>query len=150
MWILKWLPDWIFYVTLLAGVFGYLATYLLRFVPIPTIYMYKTPIQLGSIALIVLGTFMTGAIYDNNAWLDRVHEMEAKVAKAEEESKQANEKIDSKTEQTKTKIVQKQVIVKQYIDREVTKYDTKFLPGGECELPKPFIKALNDAAEPPK
>ena len=144
MWILKWLPDWIFYVTLLAGVIGYLATYLIKYIPVPFVYMYKTPIQLGSIAAIVIGTFMTGAIYDNNAWLDRVHEMEAKVAKAEQESKEANTKIDNKTQEAKTKIVEKQVLVKQYIDREVTKYDN------QCIIPKEFIKALNDAAEAPK
>mgnify|MGYP003343906682 FL=1 len=144
MWILKWLPDWLFYVVLLAGVVGYLATYLLRFIPIPMVYMYKTPIQLGSIALIIIGTFMSGAIYDNNAWLDRVHEMEAKVAKAEEESKQANEKIDEATKNQKIKIQEKQVVVKQYIDREVAKYDNT------CVIPKEFIKALNDASEPPK
>jgi predicted ATP-dependent protease len=144
MWILKWLPDWIFYVTLLAGVIGYLATYLIKYIPVPFVYMYKTPIQLGSIAAIVIGTFMTGAIYDNNAWLDRVHEMEAKVAKAEQESKEANTKIDNKTQEAKTKIVEKQVLIKQYVDREVTKYDN------QCVIPKEFIKALNDAAEAPK
>jgi hypothetical protein len=144
MWILKWLPDWIFYVILLAGVIGYLATYLIKYIPVPFVYMYKTPIQLGSIAAIVIGTFMTGAIYDNNAWLDRVHEMEAKVAKAEQESKEANTKIDNKTQETKTKIVEKQVLIKQYVDREVTKYDN------QCIIPKEFIKALNDAAEAPK
>jgi len=144
MWILKWLPDWIFYVTLLAGVIGYLATYLIKYIPVPFVYMYKTPIQLGSIAAIVIGTFMTGAIYDNNAWLDRVHEMEAKVAKAEQESKEANTKIDNKTQEVKTKIVEKQVLIKQYVDREVTKYDN------QCIIPKEFIKALNDAAEAPK
>jgi hypothetical protein len=144
MWILKWLPDWIFYGILLAGVIGYLATYLIKYIPVPFVYMYKTPIQLGSIAAIVIGTFMSGAIYDNNAWLDRVHEMEAKVAKAEQESKEANNKIDNKTQESKTKIVEKQVLVKQYIDREVTKYDN------QCIIPKEFIKALNDAAEAPK
>ncbi len=144
MWILKWLPDWIFYVILLAGVIGYLATYLIKYIPVPFVYMYKTPIQLGSIAAIVIGTFMVGAIYDNNAWLDRVHEMEAKVAKAEQESKEANTKIDNKTQEAKTKIVEKQILVKQYIDREVTKYDN------QCIIPKEFIKALNDAAEAPK
>lgn len=144
MWILKWLPDWIFYVTLLAGVIGYLATYLIKYIPVPFVYMYKTAIQLGSIAAIVIGTFMTGAIYDNNAWLDRVHEMEAKVAKAEQESKEVNTKIDNKTQETKTKIVEKQVLIKQYVDREVTKYDN------QCIIPKEFIKALNDAAEAPK
>jgi hypothetical protein len=144
MWILKWLPDWIFYGILLAGVIGYLATYLIKYIPVPFVYMYKTPIQLGSVAAIVIGTFMSGAIYDNNAWLDRVHEMEAKVAKAEQESKEANTKIDNKTQETKTKIVEKQILVKEYIDREVTKYDN------QCIIPKEFIKALNDAAEPPK
>jgi hypothetical protein len=144
MWILKWLPDWIFYGILLAGVIGYLATYLIKYIPVPFVYMYKTPIQLGSIVAIVIGTFMSGAIYDNDAWLDRVHEMEAKVAKAEQESKEANTKIDNKTQEAKTKIVEKQVLVKQYIDREVTKYDN------QCIIPKEFIKALNDAAEAPK
>ena len=87
---------------------------------------------------------MSGAIYDNNAWLDRVHEMEAKVAKAEEESKQANEKIDEATKNQKIKIQEKQVVIKQYIDREVAKYDNT------CVIPKEFIKALNDASERPK
>ena len=144
MWVLKFLPNWIFYFILLFGIIGYLATYLLRFIPIPFIYMYKTPIQLVSIALIVIGTFMSGAIHDNEAWLDRVHEMETKVAKAEQESKEANDKINTKTEQVKTKIVEKQLIVKQYIDREVAKYDN------QCVIPKEFIKAINDSAEPPK
>jgi DNA-binding protein YbaB len=141
MWILKWLPDWLFYVILLAGVIGYLATYLLRFIPIPLVYMYKTPIQLGSIVAIVIGTFMAGAIHDNAAWEERVHEMEAKMKVAEQQSIEANDKINSKTQEVKTKIVQKQVVVKQYIDREVTKYDN------QCVIPKEFIKAHNDAAE---
>jgi hypothetical protein len=141
MWILKWLPDWIFYVTLLAGVVGYLATYLLRFIPIPFVYVYKNPIQLGSIALIVIGTFMSGAIYDNNAWLDRVHEMEEKVAKAEQESKEANTKIDNKTEQSTIKIVEKKVLLKEYVDRVLTKqYES-------CVISKEFIETINKAAE---
>jgi DNA-binding protein YbaB len=144
MWILKWLPDWIFYVTLLAGVVGYLATYVLKFIPLPFVNMYKTPIQLGSIALLVIGTFMTGAIHDNNAWLDRVHEMEAKVAKAEEEAKAANVVIDKKTVEKVKVIKGKQIIVRQYIDREVAKYDS------QCVIPKEFVKAHNDAAEEPK
>jgi hypothetical protein len=146
MWILKWLPDWIFYIILLVGVAGLISTYLIRFIPIPQVYMYKTPIQLVSIAIIVFGTFMSGAIHDNNAWLDRVHEMEAKVAQAEQESKDANVKLDEATRNKKEKIVEKRVVVKQYIDREIVKYDTKFAPGGQCEIPKDFIQVLNKAA----
>jgi hypothetical protein len=141
MLILKWLPDWIFYVTLLIGVVGFLATYLLRYFPIPQLFMYKTPIQLVSVCLIVLGTFMSGAIHDNNAWLARVKEMEDKVAKAEQESKEANDKINEMVDNTKTKIVEKQVILKQYVDREIVKYDNT------CVIPKEFIDVYNKATD---
>ena len=93
---------------------------------------------------------MSGAIYDNDAWQSRVKEMEDKVAVAETQSKEENIKIVEKVV-TKTQVIRTrgEDIVK-YIDREVVKYDTKFAPGGECEIPKEFIKALNDAAEAPK
>ena len=99
---------------------------------------------------ITIGTFMSGAIHDNNAWETRVKEMEAKVAAAEMQSKEENVKIVEKVV-TKTQVIKTrgQDIVK-YVDREVVKYDTKFAPGGECEIPKEFIKAINDAAEAPK
>jgi hypothetical protein len=84
MWVLKFLPDWIFYGILFAGVAGLVVTYFLRLIPIPFIYMYKTPIQLASIAAIAIGTFMSGAIYNEHAWLERVRELEAKIAIAEE------------------------------------------------------------------
>jgi len=140
MWILKFLPDWIFYGIFLVGLIGFAATYLFKYIPVPFIYMYRKPIQIGSVLAIIFGTFMSGAIYDNEAWLDRVKEMEAKVAKAEVESREANSKIESKIETAKQKIVQKQVVVKQYIDREVVKYDNS------CIIPKEFVEVHNKAA----
>lgn len=151
MWLLQWLPNWIFYAVLLAGVFGLVASYLIRYLSfIPLLYVYKTPIQLGSIAAIVIGTFMAGAIHDNEAWEARVREMEAKVAAAEAQSKEENikivEKVVNKIQIVKTR---GEDIVK-YVDREIVKYDEKFAKGGVCEIPKEFIKAHNDAAEVPK
>ena len=140
MWILKFLPDWIFYAIFLVGVIGFAVTYLFKYIPVPFIYMYRKPIQISSVLAIIFGTFMSGAIYDNESWLDRVKEMEAKVAKAEEQSKEANTVIESKVESAKQKIVQKQVVVKQYIDREVVKYDNS------CVIPKEFIEVHNKAA----
>lgn len=150
MWILKWLPFWFFYVILGMGLVGLAVTYLLRFIPIPAIYIYKTPIQLVSIALIVLGTYMSGAISNEEAWLTRVKELEAKVEAAQVESTKENVKIETKFV-TKTQIVKErgQEII-QYVDREIVKFDTKFLPGGECEIPKEFIQMHNKAAEAPK
>jgi hypothetical protein len=150
MWILKWLPFWFFYAILGLGLVGLAVTYLLKFIPLPAIYIYKTPIQLGSIALIVLGTYMSGAISNEEAWLARVKELEAKVEAAQVESTKENIKIETKFV-TKTQIVKErgQEII-QYVDREILKFDTKSLPGGECEIPKEFISAHNKAAEAPK
>ena len=146
MWILQWLPNWLFYIMFFAGLLGFLATYLIRFIPIPAIYIYKTPIQIVSVILIAIGVYMSGAISNEEAWQLRVKEMEVKVAAAQVESAQENNKIDNKIADNQQKIREKQVIVKQYIDREIVKYDTKFVPGGQCEIPEEFISILNKAA----
>jgi len=150
MWILKWLPFWIFYAVLAVGLIGLAVTYLLKYIPIPAIYIYKTPIQLASVALIVLGTYMSGAISHEEAWLARVKELEAKVQAAQVESEKENIKIETKIV-TKTQVIKErgEEIIK-YVDKEIVKYDTKFLPGGECEIPKEFIVLHNKAAEAPK
>ena len=148
MWIINWLPDWIFYGIFFAGLLGLLATYIMKFIPF--VYVYRTPIQAVSILAIAIGTYMSGAISNEEAWQARVNEMEEKVAAAEVQSVKENIKIVEKVV-IKTQIVRArgQDII-QYVDREVIKYDTKFAPGGECEIPKEFIKALNDAAKAPK
>lgn len=140
MWILKWLPDWIFYGSLLVGLLGYTSTYLLRFIPIPAIYIYKTPIQIVSIALVVIGTFMSGAIHNEAAWVARVKEMEAKVAEAEQKSEKVNVEIQTKVV-TKTQVIKEKgdEIIK-FVDKEVVKYDNT------CVIPDEFIEAINKAA----
>ena len=141
MWILKWLPDWIFYAIFLAGLIGYAATYLLKYIPIPFIFVNRKPIQIVSVLAIIFGTFMSGAIYDNQAWLDRVKEMEEKVAAAEAQSKQENVKIVEKVV-TKVQVIKERNndIIK-YVNANLVQYDET------CKIPQPFIEALNRAAE---
>lgn len=142
MWVLKLLPDWVFYGILFAGLIGLGVTHLIRLVPVPFIYMYKTPIQLASVAAIAIGTFMSGAIYNDHAWLDRVHELELKVAVAEAESKDANEALEQKIE-TKTEAIKertKEVI--RIVEVEKVKLDSA------CTvIPSEFITIHNKAAE---
>lgn len=144
MWILKWLPFWFFYALFGIGVVGYIITYLLRFIPLPALYIYKTPIQIVSIILVVVGVFMAGAIHNEEAWIARVKELEAKVAEAEAKAAVENVKIVEKVV-TKTQVVrEKGAETVKYIDREIVKFDTT------CVIPKEFVKALNDAAEQAK
>ena len=148
MWILNWLPNWIFYGIFFAGLLGLLATYVMKFIPF--VYVYRTPIQSVSVLAIAIGTYMSGAISNEEAWQTRVKEMEAKVAAAEVQSVKENVKIVEKVVKKTEYITRRGQDIIQYVDREIVKYDTKFAPGGVCEIPKEFIKAHNDAAEAPK
>jgi uncharacterized membrane protein len=148
MWILQWLPDWIFYAIFFAGLLGLLATYVMKFIPF--VDVYRTPIQAVSILVITIGTYMSGAISNEESWQAKVKELELKVAAAEVQSVKENVKIVEKVVKKTEYITRRGQDIIQYVDREVVKYDDKFKPTGECELPKEFIKAINNAAEAPK
>jgi hypothetical protein len=91
-----------------------------------------------------MGVYFAGGYGTEMEWRKRVSKLEEKVAKAEEQSKVANTKLDNKAQQKVKIIREKGLVVKQYIDREVTKYDN------QCVIPKEFVKAHNDSAEAPK
>jgi hypothetical protein len=148
MWILQWLPNWIFYGIFFAGLLGLLATYVMKFIPF--VYVYRTPIQAISILAIVIGTYMSGAISNEESWQAKVNELQEKVAAAEIESQKENVKVVEKIVKKTEYITRRGQDIIQYVDKEVTKYDERFRPGGQCELPKEFIKAINNAAEAPK
>ena len=142
MWILSWLPNWIFYGVFFAGLLGLLATYVMKFIPF--VYVYRTPIQAVSILAIAIGTYMSGAISNEEAWQTKVKEMEAKVAAAEAESAKENIKVVEKLVKKTEYITRRGQDIIQYVDREVAKYDEV------CVIPPPFIKAHNRAAEAPQ
>ena len=139
MWILSFLPNWLFHYVVCAGILAILSSTFLGFIPF--VSQYKIPLKYIGFALLALGIFFEGAIYNNEAWVARVNEMEAKVAKAEEESKQANDKLDKKVIVKVQQIVEKKRVLKQYIDREIVKYDNT------CTIPKEFIEVHNKAAK---
>jgi hypothetical protein len=110
----------------------------------PALIPYRKIFHFLSLFFILVGVYFTGGYGTEMVWRKRVADMEAKVAKAEEQSKQANTKLDNKAHQKVKIIREKGLVVKQYIDREVTKYDS------QCVIPKEFVKAHNDSAEAPK
>ena len=139
MWILKWLPFWIFYLMFFAGLVGFLATYLIRFIPIPAIYIYKTPIQIFSVILITIGVYMSGAISNEEAWLAKVNELQVKIAESEVKSAQENIKIVEKIVYKDKIVKEKADVIIKYIDNELVKYDN------QCKIPQEFITVINNA-----
>jgi hypothetical protein len=152
MWILHFLPDsvilWTCNIVLLAGVLLTVAAFFIQ--RIPVINQYRTPAQVLGIALLVLGVYWRGGYAVEQEWRERVAEVEARVAAAETRSAEENTKIVTKVV-TKTQVIRTRgETITKYIDREIVRYDEKFAPGGQCEIPQEFIKAHNSAAEAPK
>ena len=148
MWLLHFLPDsFLAFIVNAVLVLGILSTVLAFFVVnhilrlVPGLSKYVTIAQVVSLLVLTAGVYFKGGYSTEMQWRERVREMEAKVAQAEAESRDANAKLDNKS-RDRVKVIQgKQIIVKQYIDREITKYDAT------CPIPKEVVKAHNAAAK---
>ena len=145
MWYISLLPSIVFHAILAAGLLFIFVSMVLKVVPfISTCYI---PIRIVGFVLFVLGVYFEGGLGIQAAMMERVKEMEAKVAAAEAESKKENIKIQEKIVYKQQIVREKGAEVIKYIDREIVKYDTKFAPGGICELPKEFFISHNEAAK---
>lgn len=151
MWLLHFFPDWVLqfivHTMLILGIVGCLATFqfankiLLQWPPLAAYYKMA---QIASVVLLVAGIYFEGGYSAEMQWRARVAEVEEKVAKAEQQAEDANKALAKKSKE-KVKVIEgKHIIVKQYIDREVAKYND------QCVIPKEFVNAHNQSAEKAK
>jgi hypothetical protein len=145
MWILHFLPDtfivWFCNILLFAGVVATMAGWVAH--RVPSLWPYQLGLKLAGILLLVLGVYFRGGIAVETEWRERVAAVEARLAIAEKASTEANTQIESKTQKKTTEIRQRTTYIKQYVDREVVRYDVG------CTIPEPFVRAHNMAAEAP-
>ena len=143
MWILHFLPNsiilWFCNILLLTGIAATIAGFFAH--RVPGLWQYQLAFKLGGIALLVLGVYCRGGLAVETEWRERVTAVEAKLAQAEAASEAANRQIDTRVQKQVTSIRQRMTYVKQYVDREVVRYND------QCQIPEPFIRAHNDAAE---
>ena len=147
MWILHFLPDsvivWFCNILLLTGITATIAGFFAH--RIPGLWQYQLAFKISGIALLVLGVYFRGGLAVEQEWRERVAAVEARLAIAEKASAEANIQIQAKSQKKTTEIRQRTQYIRQYVDREVVRYDAG------CTIPPPFIRAHNDAAEaPPK
>jgi hypothetical protein len=141
-WMLSLIPDsifvWIYYIMLTLGVGLYIASKLIKWIPL--MGQYKLPAELIGVVLLVVGAYFYGGYGVQKAWLARVAELEAKVKIAEEKSQQVNTVIE-------TKIVEKIKVVKEnvYVNREIIKEVAGKQLDAQCTLPKSTV-SLHDSA----
>jgi hypothetical protein len=141
MWIIDFLPAWIFYATLVLGIVGIGLSYFLSAIPI--INNYKLPLQVLSILTAIISVWYIGGSTVEEKWLARVKELELKVAEAEVKSGKVNTVIQQKVV-TKVKVVREKVEV---VKREIQ--IQKEVINADCKLSDTAIDLYNKAVAEP-
>jgi hypothetical protein len=142
IWLFNFLPDWIFHLVVFAGVLGLLASTFFGFIPF--ISKYTLPVKVVSILLLVVGVWFEGGLSNNQAWMDKVHELEKKVAEAEAKSAEANSKLISQIAAKNKEIAEVQTKLKLKIKEAASVIDS------ECKVSTYAIDIINESARGPK
>jgi uncharacterized membrane protein len=134
MWLLSFLPDWIFYGLALASFVALVAATFFKVIPF--IGKYALPIQLLSFVSLLISVFLCGGLANEASWQLKVAKTNAEIAE-----------LKAKSETVSTKVVTKYIdriqVVKQK-GNEIVKYINKE-SDARCELPTSFV-VLHDAA----
>jgi hypothetical protein len=146
MFLLNFIPDafllWVVNAVLIAGIIGTVVAFFFGFFVrfIPWIIPYRMVLQVVGLILLVAGVYFKGGVSVEMEWRSRVAEMEAKIAKAEAESKEVNEKIVT-VYKDKVKVVKEiQVVVQEKIKTVEVKIDS------QCKITADTVDILNQAA----
>ena len=142
MWMLSFVPDaWLIlavYGILASGAVLYTFSYFTAFVP--ALIPFKEPVRILGTVLVIAGVFFYGSYDTEETWRVRVAEAEPQVARTEAASKAANDKIEARSQERVRMIYKNATIVRQYIDREVVRYDET------CKIPDVVVNVHNAAA----
>jgi hypothetical protein len=136
IWLLSFLPNFIFHLIVIVAILGLLAATFFSFIPF--VSTYTSPIKIVSIVMLVIGIWFEGGISNNDAWLAKVKEMELKVAKAEAQSAETNTKLAYEIN-VKNKIIKENSNAN---SKAITKYVTD-----ECKLSSAAVSLHNSSSK---
>jgi len=139
---LSFIPDsfflWVSYTLIGIGVGLYVLSKIVKWLPI--LSQYKFPAEILGVLILTVGAYVFGSYGTEMVWRERVRELEAKVAIAEQKSKETNTII-------KEKIITKVKEIKVFQDRikEVIVEKEKIIDA-QCKVPQEALDILNESA----
>ena len=136
MWILNFIPTTVFYGLALLSV---AALVLIKFIPLPTLY-----IRAAAILLLTGSIYFIGANANNEHWQQKVAAAEKQALELALQAEELNQKLALAQGQKREVIIKRQAQNIRFIEKEIIKYDKS------CEIPKEFVEAHNRSAERPR
>ena len=141
MWILNFLPNFIFDILVLIGILGVVASLILK--SIPFISKYNIPILIVSIIIAMIAAWYKGAIAKDIEYKLAIEEMKLKVADSEKRAAEANAQIEYIFIDRIQPIKDVQVIVQEKIKNVAVNIEEN------CKITVDTIDILNSAAQKP-
>jgi len=139
--LLHLLPDSllasIVHAMVILGLLGTILGYFLNY--IPGIVQYRIPIKVISTLLFLSGIYFEGGYSNEMKWRDRVREVEAKLAIAEQKATTVNTVIQERVVE-KIKVVKEKVAVTNTIIQK-----QKEFINAECKIPDVAIEIYNNS-----
>jgi hypothetical protein len=150
MWLLLFLPDaflvFVVNAILIVGIVATVVTffflkYLVRLMPALNAQVTLMPVV--SVVILLFGVYFKGGQVTEQAWRQRVAEVEAQLEEARKESAKVNTVVETKVV-TKTKVIkEKSDALIEYVDREVIR---EAIREADCRIPQEVIDVHNEAA----
>jgi hypothetical protein len=130
--------HWIVNLMLLAGAVGLLASWIGRWIPV--FDAYARLLKPIGIVLLLVGVYFKGGEATNDAWRNKIADLEAKIAVSEAKSKDANAKLSTAVKERNQAIQESKTVVQTKLKRDAVKIDA------ECRLDPAAVEILNESA----
>ena len=141
MWILSFVPDFVYHLLLLASIIAFGACYILKMIPFVSTNVEI--IRIISIVVMIFAVWMEGGIVNEAKWKARVAELEAKVLVAEAKSAKINTVIETVYVDRVKVVTDTRVALQNTIRKSANKLDQT------CRIPEQAITILNQSAGNP-
>jgi hypothetical protein len=138
LWMLTFVPDWIYKAILVLGVFAVFAAYFLKIIPV--VSAYSKGLKVTGIILIIIGVWFNGQLSADAKWKARVADLQNRIAQAEQQAAETSAQIETV-----------------YVDRVQVVRDTQYIIQGQiressvdldatCQISPRAVEILNQAA----
>ena len=138
-WMLQLIPDslfvWITYALFLTGVVLYIASKLVTIIPM--INRYKLVAELSGVAVLIVAAYFYGGV----GYREMIADLKARVAVAEQQSKDANVALEKKTKE-KVQVIKETV----YVNKTIIKETAGRQIDSQCVLPRSAVSLHNSAS----
>ena len=139
----SFIPDWLITVIvnglIIVGLVGISASWIARWVPY--FNLYRGPIQAIGVICLVLGVYFKGGADVERSWRERVRDLEARVAQAEKQSAEVNQRLSDQLSQNRRLTQEVKNANQATIRANADKINS------ECRIPDIAIELHNSASK---